>query len=141
VCSDLERSIEWYESTLGLRIVDRESDVRAPGASFGAPGDAVRDAARLDLPARPGTYAIRLERWRSPAAAARPRAVANQLGPFRIAFLVADVHAWHAELVRLGVPCTGAPVWLDMGPEIPIDGLWAMFFFDPDGACLELIQV
>ena len=47
--------------------------------------------------------------------------------------------AGHAELVRLGVD-TGPPVWLDMGPDIPIDGLWALFFADPDGACLELIQ-
>jgi hypothetical protein len=27
-----------------------------------------------------------------------------------------------------------------MGPEIPIDGLWALFFRDPDGSCLELIE-
>ena len=56
-----------------------------------------------------------------------------------MAFLVEDAAACHAELGRLGVTC-GAPVWLDMGPDIPIDGLWALFFADPDGACLELIQ-
>jgi hypothetical protein len=27
-----------------------------------------------------------------------------------------------------------------MGPEIPVDGVWALFFADPDGTCLELIQ-
>jgi hypothetical protein len=27
-----------------------------------------------------------------------------------------------------------------MGPGIPVDGLWAVFFRDPDGTCLELIQ-
>ena len=25
-------------------------------------------------------------------------------------------------------------------PEIPIDGVWAMFFPDPDGTCMELIE-
>jgi hypothetical protein len=27
-----------------------------------------------------------------------------------------------------------------MGPEIPIEGLYAVFFRDPDGTCLELIE-
>jgi hypothetical protein len=27
-----------------------------------------------------------------------------------------------------------------MGPEIPIDGVWAVFFPDPDGTCMELIE-
>jgi hypothetical protein len=27
-----------------------------------------------------------------------------------------------------------------MGPEIPVDGVWAVFFEDPDGTCLELIE-
>jgi hypothetical protein len=27
-----------------------------------------------------------------------------------------------------------------MGPEIPVDGVWALFFPEPDGACLELIE-
>jgi hypothetical protein len=52
---------------------------------------------------------------------------------------VDDAHACYEELQRLGVKC-GPPVWLDMGPEIPIEGLWALFFPDPDGTCLELIE-
>ena len=68
-----------------------------------------------------------------------PAAAANQLGLFRMAFLVEDARAGHAELLRRGVE-TGEPVWLDMGPDVPVDGLWAVFFRDPDGTCLELIQ-
>jgi hypothetical protein len=56
-----------------------------------------------------------------------------------MAFLVADAHQAHAELLGLGVDAP-APVFLDMGPEIPVDGVWAVFFRDPDGACLEFIQ-
>ena len=26
-----------------------------------------------------------------------------------------------------------------MGPEVPVDGVYANFFPDPDGSCLELI--
>ena len=85
-------------------------------------------------------YRLRLERWLAPVAIARAPAVANQVGPFRVALLVDDVHAFHADLRRRGTRFPSAPVWLDMGPEIPIDGLWALFFPDPDGACVELIQ-
>src|SRR5581483_679220 len=140
VCSDLERAVAWYGDVLGLEVSERERAARGPGASYGRSGDAAWDAALLRVPHRPAQYALRLEHWRTPAAAARVPAVANQLGPFRVAFLVDDVHAWHADLERRGVRATGPPVWLEMGPEIPIDGLWALFFPDPDGACVELIQ-
>ena len=56
-----------------------------------------------------------------------------------MAFMVKDIHACHDELLRQGVGCP-APVFLDMGPEIPLDGVWALFFPDPDGTCLELIE-
>ena len=59
---------------------------------------------------------------------------------FRVAFLVVDARAAHAELQRLGVDCP-PPAFLDLGPEVPIDGVWAVFFRDPDGACLELIEI
>jgi len=141
VVRDLERAVAWYRDVLGLTVVARESDATAPGEAFGVRcGEARWDAATLVLPARPEQYALRLERWHTPATVERAPAVANQLGPFRVAFLVDDAHAWHADLERRGVRCTGPPVWLDMGPEIPIDGLWALFFLDPDGACVELIQ-
>ena len=141
VCLDLERAVAWYERVLGLTVVARERGASGPGASFAASGEARWDAAVLELPHRPAHYALRLEQWHAPAPVERPRAVANQLGPFRVAFLADDAQAWHAELARRGVACTAPPVWLDMGPEIPLDGLWALFFFDPDGACVEMIQV
>jgi catechol 2,3-dioxygenase-like lactoylglutathione lyase family enzyme len=140
VCRDLERAVAWYRSALGLEVVAREVAATAPGATFGVPGEARWDAAVLALPARPDQYALRLERWQAPLAIERPRPVANQLGPFRVAFMVDDAHAFHAELERRGIACTAPPAWLDMGPEIPIDGLWAVFFFDPDGSCVEMIQ-
>ena len=44
------------------------------------------------------------------------------------------------ELDRLGVSNSG-PCHLEMGPDVPIEGgLNAVFFRDPDGTCLELIE-
>ena len=42
-------------------------------------------------------------------------------------------------LLRQGVEAP-EPTFLEMGPEIPVDGVWAVFFRDPDGTCLEFIQ-
>ena len=109
---DAAASAEWYGNVLGLTL---------DGDTVTVPGD---------------EFAIELTEI-GEGAAPYPRA--NHLGIYRMAFLVDDARAAHADLVAREV-ATGAPVWLDMGPTVPIDGLWAVFFFDPDGTCLELIQ-
>ena len=49
-----------------------------------------------------------------------------------------DAQRGDARLRERGIETSGA-VWLDMGPEIPVEGVYANFFPDPDGSCLELI--
>jgi len=99
--------------------------------------DALRAEPRITL--FPDTFAIDLLEWKQPSPIGAPAARANQLGIFRMAFMVADAQAAHAELLRHGVAAE-PPVFLEMGPEIPVDGVWAVFFRDPDGTCLEFIQ-
>jgi catechol 2,3-dioxygenase-like lactoylglutathione lyase family enzyme len=140
VCRDLGRSVDWYESVLGLDVIATEGPGEVSARGFGGSGRGVCEAAVLAVPGADDGYTLRLERWLEPAAIERARPVANQLGPFRVALLIDDVHAFHADLARRGTTFPSPPVWLDMGPEIPIEGLWALFFFDPDGACVELIQ-
>jgi catechol 2,3-dioxygenase-like lactoylglutathione lyase family enzyme len=137
-CSDLSRSAEWYERVLGLPPHGGARPGPQPGGPFGLPGEVEWESLCFGDPGRSG-FALELCQWRRPAPLGPPYPAANHLGLYRMAFLVEDAAACHAELGRLGVTC-GAPVWLDMGPDIPIDGLWALFFADPDGACLELIQ-
>ena len=138
VCSDLARSQAWYERVLGLeaRTVVRPGPL--PGAGFGLSGEIEWQARMLGLPGQ-DAFAIRLVEWRRPHARGPAYPCANHLGLYRMAFLVDDMKSAHAELLAQGVACP-PPVWLDMGPEIPIDGLWACFFPDPDGSCLELIE-
>ena len=109
------------------------------GRGFGFAGSAEWRADFLALPGRADHFVIDLLEWLDPKPVGRPYAEANHLGLYRVAFLVEDAHAGRDALLAEGVEC-GPPVWLDMGDEIPIDGLWAVFFRDPDGACLELIQ-
>jgi catechol 2,3-dioxygenase-like lactoylglutathione lyase family enzyme len=138
VCSDLARSRAWYERVLGLEAGPPVRSGPLPGAGFGVTGEVEWEARRL-LPPGPDPFALRLVEWKRPRAQGPAYASANHRGLYRMAFLVEDMARAHAELLARGVACP-PPVWLDMGPEIPIDGLWACFFPDPDGSCLELIE-
>jgi catechol 2,3-dioxygenase-like lactoylglutathione lyase family enzyme len=138
-CRDLERSAAFYRDVLGLESVGGSAPGPVDGASFGFAVPAEWHAEFLAVPGQADRFVVDLLEWKQPTPVGRPAQQANQLGMFRMAFLVEDARACHEALVREGVD-TGPPVWLDMGPDIPIDGLWAVFFRDPDGTCLELIQ-
>ncbi len=138
-CSDVERSADWYQRVLGLELLGASRPGPTPGAVFGLPGRVEWDARYLAPRRAPGEFAIELVEWKQPRPVGRPYPSANHLGIYRLAFLVESCEEAHRELERAGVVCP-PPVWLEMGPEIPIDGLCALFFPDPDGSCLELIE-
>jgi catechol 2,3-dioxygenase-like lactoylglutathione lyase family enzyme len=140
-CSDLDRSSDWYQRVLGVsKIAGRAEPPPASGAGFGFAGDCDYRADFLTVGGRLDSLILDLLEWKHPKPIGRPLAEANQLGLFRMAFIVDDAHASCAELDRLGVAHSGA-CHLDMGPEVPIEGgLYAVFFRDPDGSCLELIE-
>ena len=138
-CSDLERSSEWYRRVLGLeRLMPRVEPGPVDGRGLGLGPTCRFRADFLALPGGPDLVLDLLE-WQEPRPCGAPARDAHQLGFFRMAWLVADAEAACAELDRLGVAHSG-PCWLEMGPEIPIEGLHAVFFRDPDGTCLELIE-
>ncbi len=137
-CSDLERSLEWYERVLGLETRGTSAPGPVPGRILGMKGSIDWDA-RMLWPPGQGHFAIDLFQWKTPGPIGAPPTRANQLGLYRMAFAVDDIHACHEEIRTQGVVCP-PPVFLDMGPDIPIDGVWALFFPDPDGTCMELIE-
>ncbi len=137
-CSELARSQEWYERVMGLEVRGESQPGPMPGQALGLPGEVEWQARQL-WPKGQSSFALNLVEWKQPSAVGVAYAEANHLGIYRMAFMVEDIKASHAELLVQGVDCD-PPVFLDMGPEIPIDGVWAVFFPDPDGSCLELIQ-
>lgn len=140
-CADLDRSSDWYQRVLGVApIAGRAEPPPADGAGFGFAGPCRYRADFLGIGGKPHAFLLDLLEWQDPKPVGRPLAEANHLGLFRMAFMVDDAKASCAELDRLGVDHSG-PCALDMGPDVPIEGgLLAVFFRDPDGTCLELIE-
>ncbi len=137
---DLQRSIGWYCTVLGFELAGELAEVRLPASDFTAGRPAHLIKARLQLPGRSHDCCLQLQQWLQPQAHGQPYQQANHNGLFRVAFAVADAAECYRQLPALGANCPHPPAWLDMGPDIPVDGVWALFFFDPDGTCVELIQ-
>jgi catechol 2,3-dioxygenase-like lactoylglutathione lyase family enzyme len=137
-CSDLDRSVEFYETVLGFQPLARVSPGMQSGAALGMDGDIEFEMAYLDDPRRADAFALDLVQWKTPGPTGEPSREANRLGPFRLAFMTDDIDRDHAALVERGVHCWSPPADLDMGPGMP--DLRALLFDDPDGTVLELIE-
>ncbi|MEX0665903.1 MAG: VOC family protein [Acidimicrobiia bacterium] len=137
-CSDLERSVEFYEQVLGFKSIARfGSGVRdGTGLRLGEKVD--WEMVYLDDPRGEFQFAVDLVKWHSPTSDGHAYDRANHLGIYRMALMTNDIDAAYNELCCLGVECVSPPATLQMGPGIP--ELRALLFPDPDGAMLELIE-
>jgi catechol 2,3-dioxygenase-like lactoylglutathione lyase family enzyme len=122
VCRDLERSLRFYEEVLGLKRVSN--------------GDGA-----LALPGDASGFRVQLSPWRGAGEPAPAALEPHRIGLFRMAFVVSDIERQHAELRRLGVSGLSPVADLHLGPDCPAPRCRAVFFRDPSGACLELIEV
>ena len=140
-CANLERSLRFYAEVLGLEAGTAPVAERIPGPWRDAAEDGAWRRADLTLPRDPGGFRVALTQWENPAPHGRPSAEPHRLGLYRMALLASDLDRRHAELRGLGVADLVAPVWLDLGPACPAPRVRALFFRDPDGTCLELIEI
>ena len=137
-CSDLDLSSAWYRDHLGLESRGRRRVEQADALPYGLQGRVSLQVETLGLPGKDAALEIQLVQWHQPEISGSPIGRANEVGLFRLAFLVEDAERDDRWLREQGIATSGA-VWLDMGPEVPVDGVYANFFPDPDGSCLELI--
>ncbi|MDE2824420.1 MAG: VOC family protein [Chloroflexota bacterium] len=140
-CSDLERSRHFYCDVLGLKAQQRSCPADPqPVEGFGTKGMVSWDAWRIGGSDRDsGEFTVDLVEWKSPKAGGSAQRRANELGVFRMALLTDDIDRDYATLIDAGATCFSPPVKLELGPGLPSD-LRALFFLDPDGTCVELIE-
>lgn len=116
-CSDVLASTGFYTEVLGFKPAPTPHD-------------------RITLQDGSATFTIELHPQPPGAAPASPSA--NRLGIYRMAMLTDAIDEDHRRLLDAGVRCYSDPATLDMGPGLPT--LRALFFADPDGATIELIE-
>ena len=140
-CSDLEQSRRFYCDVLGLTAGPRTRPTEpGPGAGLRVEGSVAWDAWSIGAMTDSASgFVVDLVEWTEPRVGGSGRRPANELGIFRIALLTEDIDRDYAALIDSGVTCHTPPVELEMGPGLPSD-LRALFFEDPDGVCLELIE-
>jgi catechol 2,3-dioxygenase-like lactoylglutathione lyase family enzyme len=139
-CVDLQRSSRWYQQVLGFEPESDVWDETLPGEAFGVHGPVHTRSQRLTLPDRETDCILQLQQWLEPATSGQPYPRANHAGFYRVALAVDDVADCYRQLLALDVDCPQAPVRMAAGPDMAADGRWVLFFYDPNGCCLALIQ-
>jgi catechol 2,3-dioxygenase-like lactoylglutathione lyase family enzyme len=133
---DLEASIRFYHGVLGLEFVNEPTpwfDGEELGIAVGVPGGALR---QVSLAA--GDTTLELLEYASPPSNTTAPLPSNDVGASHVGFFVEDIHATKADLESRGISFFSDVNVVDEGV---LAGWRWVYFADPDGYPLELVQV
>jgi catechol 2,3-dioxygenase-like lactoylglutathione lyase family enzyme len=136
IVSDLERSIGFYHGVLGLDFANEPSPVfddPALGDAVGVPGAALRQ-----VTLRAGDDQVELLEYLRPPSPISTPMPQHALGAHHVAFRVDDIRAKVRELRARGVQFLSDVNVVDEGV---LAGWRWIYFTDPDGITLELVEV
>jgi catechol 2,3-dioxygenase-like lactoylglutathione lyase family enzyme len=136
IVADLERSIAFYHDVLGLDFANEPSPVfddPALGRGVGVPGAALRQ-----VTLKAGDHQLELLEYRAPPSPIDAPMPQNALGSHHVAFHVDDIDARVRELEAKGVRFLSEVNVVDEGV---LAGWRWVYFTDPDGITLELVEV
>ena len=136
IVSDLERSIDFYHGILGLEFANEPSPVFDDpelGPKVGVPGAALRQ-----VTLKAGDHQVELLEYAAPPSPIDEPVPQNALGAHHIGFLVDDIDGKVRELQDKGVEFLGDVTSIDEGV---LAGWRWVYFRDPDGITLELVEV
>ena len=136
IVSDLERSIDFYHGVLGLEFANEPSPVfddPALGDAVGVPGAALRQ-----VTLRAGDDQVELLEYLRPPSPISAPMPQHALGAHHVAFRVDDIHAKVQALQARGIEFLSDVNVVDEGV---LAGWRWIYFTDPDGITLELVEV
>ncbi|HEY5356106.1 MAG TPA: VOC family protein [Streptosporangiaceae bacterium] len=139
VVRDLDASIAFYTSGLGLRLRHRQTQDNGYTRSLVGYPDASLRIAQFQLPeGEPpeSGHVLELIEYQSPEGGPADLE-RNTTGAGHLAFLVDDIEAMTAALAALGATPLSAPSEITEGIN---RGGKAVYLHDPDGVMLELLQ-
>jgi len=129
---DLEVSIPFYRDILGLKVL---FDSKAAGIDFrGTWADAITGVPETDLRfvlLTLGETMVELVQY-TPTGKPQVDNMANDTGSGHIAFKTQKIHEFYEKLKENNVRTHGAPQFMGL--------VWVMYFRDPDGNILEVVQ-
>lgn len=133
---DLDASIHFYHDILGLQFANEPSpwfDGAELGEAVGVPGAALRQVS-LAI----GNTTLELLEYKAPPSETAAPLKSSSIGASHVAFLVDDIEAKKAELEAKGIAFYSDVNVVDEGV---LAGWRWVYFEDPDGYPLELVQV
>lgn len=134
--SNLERSIAFYHEVLGLEFATEPTDVFSGedlSRGLGVSGASLRLAIL-----KAGNANVELLEYVTPESPIDKPLPQNALGAQHVAFLVDDIAAAVKELEAKGVEFYSPVNAVDEGP---LAGWRWVYFSDPDGITLELVEI
>lgn len=137
--SDLERSLPFYKEVLGLQEIERHLlDGETISTMAGKPG-VVMQVVRLACPDTPDIL-IDLQQYIEPKEDVSNAAL-GMANHSHFCFGVNNLQATCDELQKKGVELISAPVSFDLGEDWDYGVVKVVFFKDPDGFILELMEM
>ena len=133
--SDMERSLAFYCDLLGLQEVERHHLEGEIISKMAGKPDVIMEVVRLEAPETPGVM-LDLQQYVAPEGKVSD-AQLGDVAHAHFCFGVPDVWAAYKDLTEKGVEFVSEPVSFDLEWGI----VYVVFFKDPDGFVLELMQV
>lgn len=132
---DLTVSIPFYRDILGLELLKEEPEKKTRGEKLGVPG-AIIKIAIFQIP--DSTQTLELIQYLHPDAPNQYGEPVNAIGQAHIAFRVKDIDATMKRLTEKGVNFVSNEY--ETITDGPLSGWKWIYFKDPDGVNMELIE-
>ena len=132
---DMDRSLAFYCGLLGLKEVERHRLEGETISKMAGKPDVIMEVVRLEAPETPGVL-LDLQQYVTPEGEVSD-AQLGDVAHSHFCFGVPDVWAAYKDLSEKGVEFVSEPVSFDLEWGI----VYVVFFKDPDGFILELMQV